>query len=97
MSKLINFHDNPVMELRNELNKKEIELEELRRELSYFKHIYSSTSSIGDLLKLQLADITSNISLLEGHLTLVQNNLTSVKSKIDQLEQMKSKIFIIDK
>ena len=97
MSKLINFHDNPVMGLKKELSKKELELEQVHRELAFFKHVYASTSSVGDLLKLQLADITSNISLLESHLTLVQNNLSSVKAKIDQLEQMKSKITIIDK
>ena len=96
MGKVISFHDNPVKGLKNELSKKEIEIEKIQRELTFFKHVYSSTSSIGDLLKLQLADITSNISLLEGHLSLVQTNLSSVRAKIEQLEQMKTKITIID-
>ena len=96
MGKIISFHDNPVMRLKKVISEKEIKLEQVQRELAFFKHVYSSTVAVGDLLKLQLADITSNISLLKGHLTLVQNNLSSVRAKIDQLEEMKAKVTVID-
>lgn len=96
MGKIISFHDNPVVELKRELNEKEQQLKQAQNELAFFKSIYSTTSSIGDLLKLQLADLTSNVMLLQGHLKLVQDNLNSVRTKLDNLEQMKNKVRMID-
>ena len=92
MGKIINFNDSPVNELKKELKKKDDELERIHAELAYFKRIYSTTVSIGDLLKLQVADIHSNISLLQNHLAMVQDILQNVKNKIDQLEKMKARI-----
>ena len=96
MGKIISFHDNPVVGLKNELKEKEKELEQARHELAFFKTLYSTTNAIGDLLKLQLADTTSNVMLLQGHLKLVQENLSSINTKIDNLEQMKNKVRVTD-
>jgi hypothetical protein len=96
MGKIISFHDNPVVELKKELKEKDVELDRIRHELSFFKTLYSTTNSIGDLLKLQLADMTSNVMLLQGHLNLVQENLMSVRGKIENLDGMKNKIKIIE-
>jgi len=97
MGKLISFHDNPVTELKKELKEKEKQLQQAQHELAFFKSIYSTTHSIGDLLKLQLADLTSNVMLLQGHLKLVQENLNSVRTKLDNLEEMKNRVKIVDK
>ena len=97
MGKIISFHDNPVAELKKELKEKEIELDRVKHELAFFKTIYSTTNSIGDLLKLQIADVSTNVMLLQGHLNLVQDNLTAIKNKIENAEQMKNKVRIIDK
>ena len=96
MGKLISFHNNPVVELKKELKEKEQQLKQAQNELAFFKSIYSTTNSIGDLLKLQLVDISSNVMLLQGHLKLVQDNLSSVRSKLESLEQMKNKVRMID-
>ena len=96
MGKVISFHDNPVVELRKELQEKEKQLIQARHEAAFFKSIYSSTSSIGDLLKLQLADLNSNVMILQGHLKLVQDNLDSVRTKMENLDQMKNKVRITD-
>lgn len=96
MGKIISFHDNPVVELKKELKQKEEELDRAKHELAFFKTLYSTTSSVGDLLKLQLADMTSNVMLLQGHLNLVQENLSSIKGKIETLDQMKNKVRVTD-
>ena len=97
MGKIISFHDNPVVELKKELKEKEVELDRVKHELAFFKTIYSTTNSIGDLLKLQIADIDTNVMLLQGHLNLVKENLMSIKNKIENLDQMKGKVRVIDK
>ena len=96
MGKLISFHDNPVVELKKELQEKEVLLKQTQHELAFFKSIYSTTNSIGDLLKLQLADLNSNVMILQGHLKLVQDNINSVRTKIDNLDQMKNKVRVTD-
>lgn len=96
MGKLISFHGNPVTELKKELNEKEKQLKQAQHELSFFKSIYSTTHSIGDLMKLQLADLTSNVMLLQGHLNVVQDNLNSLRTKLDNLEEMKNRVKTVD-
>ena len=96
MGKVISFHDNPVVELKKELKQKEQELDRVKHELAFFKTLYSTTNSIGDLLKLQLADMSTNVMLLQGHLNLVQENLSSIKNKIENLDKMKSKVKVTD-
>ena len=96
MGKIISFHDNPVVGLKRELKEKEKELEQAKHELAFFKTLYSTTNAIGDLLKLQLADTTSNVVLLQGHLKLVQENLKSISAKVENLEQMKNKVKTIE-
>ena len=96
MSKIIEFHSNPVSELKRQLKDKTDELERIRSELAFFKQIYSSTASIGDLLKLQMADLTANVSLLQSHLGIVQENLKNIKAKIDELEKMRQRIRVIN-
>lgn len=96
MGKLISFHDNPVTELKKELHEKEEQLKQTQHELAFFKSIYSTTNSIGDLLKLQMADLNSNVMILQGHLSLVQDNLNSVRTKIENLDQMKNKVRVTD-
>jgi len=96
MGKLISFHDNPVTELKKELQEKEAQLKQTQHELAFFKSIYSTTNSIGDLMKLQVADLNSNVMILQGHLKLVQDNLNSVRTKIENLDQMKNKVRVTD-
>lgn len=95
MTKIIDFHQTPVVALKKELKEKEEQLEAVKNELIYFKRIYSTTVSIGDLLKLQMADVQANVALLQNHLVLVQQNLASIKSKIDELEKMRARIQIM--
>lgn len=92
MADIINFYDNPVKNIKKELEKKEQELERSQKELAFFRHIYSATTSVADLLKLQLADLKSNVVLLEGHLKLVSNNLSTLQSKIDQIDKMRGQV-----
>lgn len=94
MGDIINFHDNPVKNIQKELDKKEEELARVKNELVFFKHLYSATDSVSELLKLQIADIKSNVILLEGHLKLVHENLSNLQSKLDNIDQMKSKVTI---
>ena len=92
MADIINFYDNPVKNIKKELEKKEQELERSQKELAFFRHIYSATTSVADLLKLQLADLKSNVVLLEGHLKLVSNNLSTLQSKIDQIDKIRGQV-----
>lgn len=96
MGKLISFHDNPVTELKKELQQKDAQLKQTQHELAFFKSIYSTTNSIGDLMKLQMADLDSNVMILQGHLNLVRDNLDSVRTKIENLDKMKSKVRVTD-
>jgi len=95
MADIISFHDNPVKKIQNELEKKIKELDRANEELTFFKHIYSATASVSELLKLQVADIKSNIILLEGHLKLVNENLSNLQNKLDNIDQMKSRVTVI--
>ena len=92
MVDIINFHDNPVHNIKKELVKKEEELARANNELVFFKHIYSATTSVSELLKLQVADIRSNLVLLEGHLKLVNENLVNIQTKLDNVDKMKGRI-----
>lgn len=92
MADIINFHDNPVKNIQKELGLKQEELDRSNNELEFFKHLYSATASASELLKLQVADIKSNIVLLEGHLKLVHENLTNLQTRLDSIDQMKSRI-----
>lgn len=92
MADLINFFDNPVKNIKKELDQKQKELERTQKELSFFRHVYSATISVADLLKLQLADLKSNVVLLEGHLKLVNDNLDSLQTKISQIDRMRSQV-----
>lgn len=92
MADIINFHDNPVKNIKKELAKKEKELEKSQKELAFFRHVYSATTSVADLLKLQLADLKSNVTLLEGHLRLVNDNLNGLQSKIDNIDKMRGQV-----
>lgn len=96
MGKLISFHDNPVTELKKELAEQEKKLKQAQRELAFFKSIYSTTNSIGDLMKLQLADLSSNVMLLQGHLSMVQENLNAIRTKMENLEEMKNRVKMVD-
>ena len=95
MADIIDFHKNPVTNIKKDLKKKEKELTRVKEELAFFKRIYSATASTGDLLKLQLADLESSITILQGHLNLVQQNLKNLKAKLTDLNDAKSQIYII--
>ena len=95
MADIIDFHKNPVTNIRKDLKKKEKELNRVKEELVFFKRIYSATASTGDLLKLQLADLESSIVILQGHLGLVQQNLKNLKSKLAEIDNAKAQIHII--
>jgi len=95
MADIIDFHKNPVTNIKKDLKKKEKELNRAKEELAFFKRIYSATSSTGDLLKLQLADLESTLTILQGHLGLVQQNIKNLKSKLAQLDNAKSQIYIV--
>lgn len=92
MADIINFHDNPVRNIHKELVKKEEELARANNELIFFKHLYSATTSVSELLKLQVADIRSNLVLLEGHLKLVNENLVNIQTKLDNVDKMKNQV-----
>lgn len=92
MADIINFHDNPIRNLKKELDQKEQELARANNELIFFKHLYSATTSVSELLKLQVADIRSNLVLLEGHLKLVNENLVNIQTKLDNVDKMKNQI-----
>ena len=92
----INFLKKTMQDLKKELQEKETQLQQARHELAFFKSIYSTTNSIGDLLKLQMADLNSNVMILQGHLKLVQENLNSIRTKIENLDQMKNKVRVTD-
>lgn len=92
MADIINFHDNPVKNIQKELGQKQEELDRANNELAFFKHLYSATASVSELLKLQVADIKSNIVLLEGHLKLVHENLTNLQTRLDNVDQMKNRV-----
>lgn len=95
MANIIDFHKNPVTNIKKDLKKKEKELNRTKEELAFFKRIYSATASTGDLLKLQLADLESSITILQGHLGLVQQNLKNLKAKLAELDNAKSQIHIM--
>lgn len=95
MADIIDFHKNPVTNIKKDLKKKEKELNRAKEELAFFKRIYSATASTGDLLKLQLADLESSITILQGHLSLVQQNLKNLKAKLTDLDDAKSQIYIV--
>ncbi len=95
MADIIDFHKNPVTNIKKDLKKKEKELNRAKEELAFFKRIYSATASTGDLLKLQLADLESSITILQGHLGLVQQNLKNLKAKLTDLDDAKSQIYIV--
>jgi len=95
MADIIDFHKNPVTNIKKDLKKKEKELNRAKEELAFFKRIYSATSSTGDLLKLQIADLESTLTILQGHLGLVQQNIKNLKSKLAQLDNAKSQIYIV--
>lgn len=95
MADIIDFHKNPVTNIKKDLKKKEKELNRAKEELAFFKRIYSATSSTGDLLKLQVADLESTLTILQGHLGLVQQNIKNLKSKLAQLDNAKSQIYIV--
>lgn len=92
MADIINFHENPVQNIQKKLNTKQKELDRANNELVFFKHLYSATASVSELLKLQVADITSNIVLLEGHLKLVHENLANLQGKLDNIDRMKNQV-----
>lgn len=95
MADIIDFHKNPVTNIKKDLKKKEKELNRAKEELAFFKRIYSATASTGDLLKLQLVDLESSITILQGHLNLVQQNLKNLKAKLAELDNAKSQIYIV--
>jgi len=95
MADIIDFHKNPVTNIKKDLKKKEKELNRAKEELAFFKRIYSATSSTGDLLKLQIADLESTLTILQGHLGLVQQNIKNLKSKLAQLDNAKSQIYVV--
>lgn len=95
MADIIDFHKNPVTNIKKDLKKKEKELNRAKEELAFFKRIYSATASTGDLLKLQLADLESTLTILQGHLGLVQQNIKNLKSKLAQLDNAKSQIYVV--
>lgn len=92
MADIINFHDNPVKNIKKELEEKEKELDRAKKELAFFRHVYSATTSVADLLKLQLADIQSNVVLLKGHLHLVDDNLKNLQTKLNQIDKMRGQV-----
>ena len=92
MADIINFHDNPVKNIKKELEEKEKELDRTKKELAFFRHVYSATISVADLLKLQLADFQSNVILLEGHLRLVDDNIKTIQTKLNQIDKMRSQV-----
>jgi len=96
MGKLISFHDNPVTSLKKELIETEEKLKIAQHELSFFKSIYSTTHSIGDLIKLQLADLSQNVMTHQGHLKMVQENINAIRVKLENLEEMKNRVKMID-
>lgn len=95
MADIIDFHKNPVTKIRKDLKKKEKQLNRVKDELSFFKRIYSTTAATGDLLKLQIADLESSITILQGHLIMVQQNIKNLKLKLADLDSAKSQIHII--
>lgn len=96
MSKIINFHHNPVTNIKKELLDKEKELEQAKQELEFFKRMYSQTASVSDLLKLEVSDLNSSITILEGHLKLIRENLGSLKKRLDQIDKQKAQVQVIE-
>ena len=92
MADIINFHDNPVQKIKKELAKKEEELARANHELVFFKHIYSATVSVTELLKLQVVDVRANVMMLESHLKLVTENLANIQQKLDNVDKMKAQV-----
>lgn len=90
MGKLISFNNNPVKQLRDEVDEKTRRIEQLQQELHHYKRIAALEQSTSDLLKLQVVDLQSNISSLAGHLKILQENLDGVKTKLAQTDALKA-------
>ena len=94
MADIIDFYNNPVKNIKKELADKEKELERTKKELAFFRHVYSISTSVADLLKLQLADLETNVVLLQGHLKLVGDNIKNLQSKLEHADKMRSQVIV---
>jgi len=96
MGKIIDFHGSPVANIKKELAEKEKELGTVKQELAFFKRMYSQTVSVSDLLKLEVSDLNANIVILQGHLKLIQDNLGTLKGRLEQVEKQKAQVQLTD-
>lgn len=85
MAEIINFNSNPYTEIKKELTETQKKLSDTEQELLFFKKVSAVTNSTTDLLKLQIADMESNVMILQGHLKMVTQNLQGIKSKLEGL------------
>lgn len=85
MAEIIDFNNNSYVEIQRELAETQKKLHQTEQELIFFRKVSAVTNSTTDLLKLQIADMESNVMILQGHLKMVTQNLQGIRAKLDGL------------
>jgi chromosome segregation ATPase len=85
MAEIIPF-DSPMIRLKRELEEKEKELQDTKRQLYETRQSISAITSVNELLKLQLHDLTNNIRKLQENLNIVTGNVQLLQSKLPTIE-----------
>lgn len=85
MAEIIDFNNNSYREIQRELTETQKKLTETQQELIFYKKVSAVTNSTTDLLRLQIADMESNVMILQGHLKMVTQNLQGMRAKLDGL------------
>ena len=82
MSDVINIWDNPLGELKKEIEEKDREIAALKKQLSDAQAANLSLRASADLLALQVNDLLSTLSGHQHSLAGVINTVRSIQSKI---------------
>lgn len=86
MAEIININQNSVLKHKKELEAKDKIIEDLQAELSDTKHKLGSLISVNEMLKLQLADLSNNLSLYQHQLGGMIVNLNNLKNKLPTID-----------
>ena len=85
MVEIIPF-DSPMIRLKKELEEKDRELQDTKRQLFETRQSISAITSVNELLKLQLHDLVNNIHRLQENLNTVNTNVQLLQSKLPTIE-----------